>query len=63
VAGFTRIGAWVLMLWLFGIAGNLVTTGMYYDLAVRDVEIALGAFALASLAAVRESSGVSQTGS
>ena len=63
VAGFTRIGAWVLMLWLLGIAANLVTTGMYYDLAVRDVEIALGAFALASLAAVRDGSEVSQKGS
>jgi uncharacterized membrane protein YphA (DoxX/SURF4 family) len=55
LVGFTRIGAWIVMAWLIGIAANLVTTGMYYDLAVRDVEIALGAFALASLAAVRDS--------
>ena len=28
--------------------------GMFFDLAVRDVEIALGAFALSQLSAVRE---------
>jgi hypothetical protein len=28
---------------------------MFYDLAVRDVEIAVGAFALSQLTAVRES--------
>ncbi len=63
LAGFTRIGAWVVMAWLIAIAINLVTTGMYYDLAVRDVEIALGAFTLARLAEVRESAGVSELGS
>jgi uncharacterized membrane protein YphA (DoxX/SURF4 family) len=63
LAGFTRMGAYVVMVWLIAIAANLVTTGMYYDLAVRDVEIALGAFALACLAEVRESAGVSELGS
>jgi len=29
---------------LISIAANLLTTGMFYDLAMRDVEIALGAF-------------------
>ena len=42
------------MLWLLGIAVNLLTTGMFYDLAMRDVEIAIGAFALSQLTAVRE---------
>jgi|tagenome__1003787_1003787.scaffolds.fasta_scaffold20985196_6 uncharacterized membrane protein YphA (DoxX/SURF4 family) len=51
---FTRIGAWVVMAWLLSIAINLLTTHMFYDLAVRDVEIAIGAFALAQLTAVRE---------
>src|SRR5438270_9320161 len=51
---FTRIGAWVVMAWLLSIAINLLTTHMFYDLAVRDVEIAIGAFALAQLSAVRE---------
>jgi hypothetical protein len=33
---------------------NLLTIGMFYDLAMRDVEIALGAFALSQLSTVRE---------
>jgi hypothetical protein len=45
------------MLWLLGIAVNLLTTGMFYDLAMRDVEIAIGAFALSQLSAVREQLG------
>ena len=50
----TKIGAYIVMFWLLAIAVNLVTTGMFYDLAMRDVEIAIGAFALAQLTAVRE---------
>ena len=42
------------MLWLIGIAVNLLTIGMFYDLAMRDVEIAVGAFALSQLTVVRE---------
>ena len=51
---WTKIGSYIVMLWLVSIAVNLLTTGMFYDLAVRDVEIAVGAFALSQLAAVRE---------
>lgn len=51
---WTRVGAYVVMVWLLGIAVNLIITGLFYDLAVRDVELAIGAFALAQLAAVRE---------
>jgi len=50
---WTRIAAYLLMLWLVGIIINLVTTGMFYDLAVRDCEVAIAAFALAQLSAVR----------
>jgi uncharacterized membrane protein YphA (DoxX/SURF4 family) len=53
---WTKLGSYIVMLWLIGIAANLVTTGMFYDLAMRDVEIAIGAFALAQLSAVREES-------
>jgi hypothetical protein len=52
---WTRIGAYVLAVWLVGIAVNLVTTGMFFDLAVRDVEMAIAAYVLASLTEVRES--------
>jgi len=51
---WTKIGSYIVMLWLLAIALNLVTTGMFYDLAMRDVEIALGAFALSQLSAMRE---------
>src|SRR5215470_8870951 len=51
---WTKIGSYIVMFWLLGIAANLVTTGMFYDLAMRDVEIALGAFVLAQLTAARE---------
>ncbi len=54
---WTRIGAYVAMAWLVAIALNLVTTGMFFDLAVRDLEIAIGAFALARLTEVREAAG------
>jgi uncharacterized membrane protein YphA (DoxX/SURF4 family) len=61
--GLTRIAAYVMMVWLVGIAINLVTTGMYYDLAVRDVEISIAAFTLARLCEVRESTRVPQLSS
>lgn len=51
---WTKIGSYIVMLWLLGIAVNLLTLGMFYDLALRDVEIAISAFALAQLAAVHE---------
>lgn len=51
---WTRLGAYVACAWLVGIAVNLVTTGMFFDLAVRDVEIAIGAFVLAQLTGARE---------
>jgi uncharacterized membrane protein YphA (DoxX/SURF4 family) len=50
----TRLGAWVAMLWLIGIAINLAMTGMFLDLAVRDLEIAVAAYVLARLTEARE---------
>ncbi|HEY6127741.1 MAG TPA: hypothetical protein VIW23_06115 [Candidatus Acidoferrum sp.] len=51
---WTRIGSIIVALWLLAIVVNLLTTGMFYDLAVRDVEIAIGAFALSQLSAIRD---------
>jgi hypothetical protein len=45
-----RIGGWVVMAWLWGIIINLLTLGGYYDVALRDFGLSLGAFALARLA-------------
>jgi len=44
-----RIGAWVVMGWLLAIALTLILNGHYFDVAVRDVVMAIGAFALAKL--------------
>jgi len=51
---WTKLGSYIVMLWLIGVAVNLLMTGMFYDLAMRDVEIAVGAFALSQLSASRE---------
>jgi len=51
---FTKLGSYVVMLWLLGISMNLLTTGMFFDLAIRDVELAVAAFALSQLSAARE---------
>jgi hypothetical protein len=53
---WTRLGAYVAMVWLVAIAANLVTPGMFFDLAVRDLEIGIGAYTLARLTEVREAS-------
>ena len=54
---WTKIGSYIVMLWLIGIAINLVTTGMFFDIAVRDLEIAVAAFVLSQLTTVREEYG------
>jgi hypothetical protein len=59
---WTKLGSYVVMLWLLGIAVNLLTMGMFYDLAMRDLEIAIGAFALSQLSAVRERHAVETQG-
>ncbi|CAM3785753.1 tRNA (5-methylaminomethyl-2-thiouridylate)-methyltransferase [Pontibacter korlensis] len=41
-----KIGALVVSLWLVGIAVNLLLTGEYFDVAVRDLVMAVGAFSL-----------------
>ena len=57
---WTRIGSYVAMVWLVLIAANLVSMGLFFDLAVRDLEIAIAAFTLARLTEVRELSRYSQ---
>ena len=49
-----RFGAYIVMLWLWAIALNLLMMGSFFDIAVRDVAISIGAFALAKLTEVRE---------
>jgi uncharacterized membrane protein YphA (DoxX/SURF4 family) len=51
---FTKIGAYVVTAWLIAIALNLLTMGKFLDVAVRDLGLAVAAFSLAQLTAVRE---------
>ena len=44
-----RIGGFIVMAWLIAIALNLLISGHYYDVAVRDLVMAIGAFSLAKL--------------
>ena len=44
-----KIFAWVVAFWLLGIVGNLILLGNFYDIALRDFGLSLGAFALARL--------------
>jgi hypothetical protein len=53
LAGWTRLGAYVASGWLVAVAANLALAG-FYDIAVRDVVIALAAFTLARLAEARQ---------
>ena len=41
-----RIGSLVVAFWLLGIVINLLLTGQYFDIAVRDAVMAIGAFSL-----------------
>ena len=44
---YTRYAAYVVMLWTWCIALNLIVQGAFLDVAVRDILISLGAFTLA----------------
>ena len=50
---WTRLGSYVAAIWLVAIALQLLTTGAHFDVAVRDVMIALAAWVLALLSEVR----------
>jgi hypothetical protein len=50
VALWPRLGGWVVALWLWGIIVNLLLVPGFYDIALRDFGLSLGALALARLA-------------
>jgi uncharacterized membrane protein YphA (DoxX/SURF4 family) len=52
----TRLGAYVVTIWLVAIALNLLVMGKFLDVAVRDLGLAVAAFSLAQLTAIREES-------
>jgi hypothetical protein len=51
VAVAPRFGAWLVAAWLAGIILNLLTIPGFYDVALRDFGLLVGAVALARLAA------------
>jgi hypothetical protein len=46
---FPRIFAWVVTAWLWGIIVNLLLQANFYDIALRDFGLSLGAISLARL--------------
>lgn len=50
VAFRPRIGGYVVAVWLWAIILNLLVAGDYFDIALRDFGLSLGALALARLA-------------
>ncbi len=43
-------GAYIVMAWLICIALNLITSGKFFDVAVRDLVMAIAAFSLGKIA-------------
>jgi uncharacterized membrane protein YphA (DoxX/SURF4 family) len=55
-----RLGGFVVMTWLTCIALSLITSGKYFDVAVRDLVMAIGAFSLAKLTPLAERARVAE---
>ena len=53
--GATRAFGYIAMVWLWGIAANLISMGNYYDIALRDILLGAGAYALARVTEARYS--------
>jgi len=49
-----KIGAFIVAAWLLGIIINLIMLGNYYDVALRDLGLCLGALALGYLGIAHE---------
>ncbi|MGH9869062.1 MAG: hypothetical protein ACREAA_12970 [Candidatus Polarisedimenticolia bacterium] len=54
LTSWTRIGSYVAGIWLVAIAVSLAASGSFLDVAVRDLEMAIGAFVLARLTEARQ---------
>lgn len=46
-------GAYIVMIWLICIALQLIVSGQYLDVAVRDLVMAIGAYTLAQLTVIK----------
>ena len=58
LAGYARVFGWIAGAWLLAIALNLLLTGKFFDVAARDVALAVSACVLARLAPLHEREGV-----
>jgi hypothetical protein len=54
VAVRPKLGGYLVALWLAGIIANLLILGDFYDIALRDFGLLIGAVALARLASAYE---------
>ncbi len=54
ITSWTRLGAYLASIWLLLSAINLVMTGQYFDIALLDIGLCLGAFGLAKLTEAEE---------
>jgi hypothetical protein len=61
LAGWDKSMGYTIAGWLLGITGNLLTAG-YYDIAVRDTNMALEALVLGRLAAMKKKSEAASPG-
>lgn len=50
----TRTGAYIVSAWLVLVALNLLASGNYLDVAVRDLAMAIGAFSLAKITTITD---------
>ena len=54
ITSWTRLGAYLASMWLLLNAINLVATGQYFDIALRDIGLCVAAFGLAKLTEAAE---------
>jgi uncharacterized membrane protein YphA (DoxX/SURF4 family) len=47
-----ELGGYIVMAWLIGIALQLIASGKYFDIAVRDLSMSVGAYSLARLSGI-----------
>lgn len=50
---YTRLGAYIVAIWFFVIVGNLISMHNFYDIALRDLVLGVGALALGRLVTLR----------
>ncbi len=55
LSGASRIFGYIAMVWLWAIAANLIASGQYFDIAVRDILLGMSAYALARVTEARYS--------